>query len=261
MVRRKKVRLLLVGILLVLLTAAAFAVGDRIRIGLWKKDILSGDKDVSCKALYRVAQEREPGALEEVYSVLSEAEDRQVLEYAGYAAMRLGDAGGIDLLRHRADTGPDDVVRARLIYYAARLSRPVDLSLLDWMEGGVTSDEPWRRAGCLLGLVELGQPQWGLGLIEYASESDGPIRGFLLEQFKRIAGPMAETIGRGIDWPGGEIAPGDEAKWSSVRKFWESYATKKLLNDVLRRLEIRDPKWYEVNRLLHARDRMAGILK
>ena len=52
------------------------------------------------------------------------------MEHAGYAAMRLGDERGIALLQSRADDGPDDLVRARLMFFAARLSRRFDLRLV-----------------------------------------------------------------------------------------------------------------------------------
>jgi hypothetical protein len=251
-------RYLLACVVFLGLAVLAVVVGDRVRLRLWRNDIHSDDSAIRGKALYKVGKEREGRAVDDVLSVLAEEQDREVLEHAGYAAMRLGDERGIGLLQRRSDQGSDDGVRGRLMFYAARLSRPFDLRLADWMSAGINSTEPWRRAGSVLGMLELGDPEGGRLMIEYARVADPEVRKFLLDQFRRIADAMAEAIGQTIDWPSQSCGPENAECWAGLQGFWERHATEKLLNDVLVRLEVRDPKWYEVNRLLHARDKITA---
>ncbi|UCD27503.1 MAG: HEAT repeat domain-containing protein [Planctomycetota bacterium] len=261
MVQRKVGRYLLVLVVLIVLVASALVAADQIRLRQWKNGIRSPDADVRDKSLYRVAREREYRAVDVVLAALQDEQDRDVLDQAGYAAMRLRDQRGIELLVQRAGDRPDDIVRASLIYYAARLSRPFDLGLLEWLKARVESAESWQRAGSIVGLLELGQPRGGELLIQYAGEAEAEVRGFMLREFRRIAGPMAEAVGQNIDWPVDDVGSQDKQQWASLQAFWQNYGTETLLNDVLRRLEIKDPRWYEVNRLLHARDRVDNWLK
>jgi len=259
--RRLVKRIILAVALLVGLSVTALAVADQLQLHKWKQGISSSDSAVRSHAIYRVARERETRLADIVYEVLKQEQDRQVVEKAGYAAMRFENADGIELLRQRINDGPDDEVRAKLIYYAARLSRPIDMRLLDWMEEGTKSLEPWRRAGSIVGLLELGEPRGGSLLVEAMPAADPEIRVFMLNEFRRIAQAMAETIGQTIDWPDENNLTADDPRWTGLAEFWKQYGTRRLLNDVLTRLEIRDPKWNEIKRLLHARKKVSGWFK
>jgi hypothetical protein len=174
---------------------------------------------------------------------------------AGYAAMRFRDTRHLTLLRRRADEGPDDAVRAKLILYAAQLSGR-DVRLIDWLEAGVNASEPWRQVGSAAGLLALGQPAGGRELIELASRSEHPARAMALLELQRIVNPMTEAVGQPVAWP----KPGQEpaqSLWIDLRRFWDEWGTVRLLNDVLSQRYAISPEWYELKRLLHARDKVA----
>ena len=78
-----------------------------------------------------------------------------------------------------------------------------------------------------------------------------------MDAVARTQRPAQGCAGWPIDWPAKQDRPGDDARWANLQAFWDRHATSTLLNDVLTRLERRDPNWSEVNRLLHARDGLA----
>jgi hypothetical protein len=194
-----------------------------------------------------------------VRSLVPEEQDRALLSSAGYALMRVGSPADADLLLARATEGPDDETRARLILYAARVSRR-DLRLSVPLRERFASGERWQRAGCAIGLLELGHPAGGDALIDLLAASDPEIRSFVIAELRRIADPMAETVGQVLQWPEAETAP-DPEYLNGLRHFWAGYGTTRLLSDTLSRLERIDPQWHAVNRLLHARVRVARWLQ
>jgi hypothetical protein len=214
------------------------------------------DREARLRALDEIALENEDRASNVVFELLIRASDRETIEAAGLATQRMFDRDGVPLLQDRADEGPDDIVRARLIHWAARLNdRQEDLT--GWLKEGLRSDEPWRRAGSAVGLLQSGRPEGGEWILTNGPVVDPKVRAFAMKEFTRIARPMAEAVGQCLPWEKaeqGELAP---AEWTELRAFWERYGTERLLNDVLNRLERRDEKWHQVNRLIHARNKLA----
>ena len=247
---------------MILGVAALIGVGviaaDRIRVAGLARQVASGDRAAQLKALSAIAAEREARAADEVLGCLESAQDRSVVETAGYAAMRIRDPRGIEILRCRADQGPDDLTRAQLYLFAARLSNR-DQRLVAWLKEGASAAEPWRALGCSLGLMYLGRPEGGLQAIGQASTGDDQLRSFALRELRRLGRPMAEAIGRPSAWPVGEPPAGDAA-WEGLARFWECYATPRLLDDLIRRVELYDPEWTEMGRLIQARNRVAKLL-
>ena len=110
--------------------------------------------------------------------------------------------------------------------------------------------------GSAAGLLALGQPAGGRELIDLARQPEHPARMLALDELQRIAGPMAETVGQPIAWP----EPGQEPTrnfWTELHQFWQRWGTARLLNDVLSQRYAKSAEWYELGRLLHARDKVA----
>jgi len=257
--RRWAGRLLLLLVALPGVGVCVLAAVEQVRVQLWKLDLRDPDPAVRMQALLRIARERDRRAAAEVFAVLAREQDRAALEVAGYAVMRMRDLQGVARLRERAETGPDDAVSARLMIYAARLSRR-DCRLTDWLSNTAASAGPWRRVGAALGLLELGQPRGGEMLIELARQAEPAIRALALGEFRRTAEPMAQAVGRRIDWPDAREASADDPRWAGLRAFWQRHATVPLLNDVLTRLHGRDEKWHQLDRLVHSRNKLAPWL-
>ncbi len=230
----------------------------QLRLVMLKHQLHASDRQVRLEALKGLANDGADKAADELREILAGEQDRQLVGWAGYAVLRSQKPEGIKLLRQRADETIDDAVQAKLIIHAARLARFGEKqSLLSWLEQGVQSDQPWRRVGSAVGLLMVGEPRGGKLLIEIGR--DGPIgtRALAIKWLHRVAEPMSEAIGQPIkQWPQKDENPAD---WSQVESFWNTHADRKLLNDVLERLEERDPQWYELNRLLHAREKVARL--
>jgi len=252
-----RVPLVLAG--LVGLAVLAGAAIDQVQLRVCMANLRSRDPAVREKAIKHVSRTHEARAMPALLEVLETEQDRRLLEMAGHATMRTYDPSGVALLQRRADEGPDDVTRAKLICDAARLSDR-DLRLVDWLMTGTESTELWRRAGSAAGMLELGQPVGGLLLIELAGERNANVRAFAVEHLRRTAGPVTEAIGQPIAWPENASEPLDRAFLDHARSIWQQHVTVRVLNDVLNRLRYKDPDWYEIGRLLHARERFARLL-
>ncbi|HON67990.1 MAG TPA: hypothetical protein PLS23_15995, partial [Phycisphaerae bacterium] len=58
-----------------------------------------------------------------------------------------------------------------------------------------------------------------------------------------------------------DALPAEPAQFDDVEQFWRDRVTVTLLNDVVRRLTVRDPSWTEMGRLIHARNRVARLMQ
>lgn len=191
---------------------------------------------------------------------LQDSDDRVLLEAAGYAAMRIGASELLPLMRKRADEGPDDIQRAQLINYAGQVSNR-DARLYDWLMAGVESAEPWRRVGSAIGLLHIGRTESGPLLSGIVREGPDETRALAMHNLAWIARPLGQAIGKPMPFLDVKPPPADSATLDQIDNFWTSHVTLSLLNDVLSRLTNRDPDWAEMNRLIHARDKIAKWLQ
>ena len=249
-------RIALVLLILAGLGVAATAVVDQVRLRLDLAACRNPDPNVRLQAFSRFSRERDARSRQAVAEALDRETDRAVVEAAGSTAMRIGDTTLLDALQRRASQGPDDLVRAKLILYAARLSRR-DARLVPWLEAGAhAAGEPWRQVGSAAGLLHVGEPRGGPALMAIARQADQPVREFAMSELRGLIGPMTETVGWPLHWPAAGAEP-DAAFWSSLEAFWGQKGNARLLNDVLTRRYDRDARLYELNRLIYARNRLA----
>lgn len=251
-----------VGIVLAVigLLGTATLLADQATLAWRCMGVRSSDAQRRESAIQAVADEREARAFEAVLDAFRRETNRTLLEKAGYALMRMGDRRGIEPLRRRADEGPDDWIRAKLIIYTARLADR-DFRLIPWLKEGVRSPEPWRRVGSAIGLLELGRAEVGRTLAEWLPTLTPELRQFALKEFrKRIGEPMIQAAGVSLDWEGLEDAPAEDPRWTQLENFWQARASARLLNDVLTRQDQIDPDRHLMKRLLHARERAERLL-
>lgn len=239
---------------------AAITIADHARTYAVSRSFAGLSPEQRAERFYRVGRERDWRLAGLVRQSLHTATDRDELQAAGYAALRLEDLDFLPLLRRRAEEGPDDPVRAMLITYAARLSNR-DTRLCEWLEPGAHSDQPWLRVGCAAGLMQLGRIEAGPMLLAAARDPNRDVAGFALRELAWTTRPMAQAIGRPFATLEADPIPADAALLASLDAFWKEHVTVTLLNDVLRRLTVRDPDWVEMGRLIHARDRVAKIMQ
>jgi hypothetical protein len=181
--------------------------------------------------------------------------DPNLIELAGYTLMRLRDPAGVSTLRSRADRETDSALKARLIQFTARLADG-DCRLVAWLRNGVGSNEPWRRAGSCLGLLELDRLEGGDQLLAIRNQIPEEVRAWTWNELRRIVEPMMQTTCYEFTWPEGQSVVEQDPTWAGIEVFWKRYATPLLLGDVQDRLDHNDPKWREVDRLTHARERV-----
>lgn len=204
----------------------------------------------------RIARDREERLREDLVRRAGQETDRSAVNSLAYAGARLLEPRIVVPLQRWADTGPDDLQRASLIISLARATGR-DLRLQPWLRDGVRSGEPWRRAGCAAGLVELGLVEGGEALVDLLVSGPGEVRYFAAQQLQRIMEPVSHAVGRSLDWPGWAEVERNPARWEEIRIFWRRWVTPMLLCDALDRIERQDERWRSIMFLEHGRQRAA----
>jgi hypothetical protein len=212
------------------------------------------------KTLHQIGADRDWRLAGLVRETLETPGSREELQAAGYAAMRLGYAEFLPILQAQADAAPDDPTRATLITYAARMSDR-DTRLCGWLTEAAGSEEAWRRVGAAAGLLYLGRAESGPLLLAAARSGDTELAGFAWRELAWATGPMAQAIGRPMSRLQLDALPTEPAGFDEVDEFWREHVSVTLLNDIVRRLTIRDPGWTEMGRLIHARNRVAKLMQ
>jgi len=103
-------------------------------------------------------------------------------------------------------------------------------------------------------------------LIDIMRSSPPAVQDYAMRELANIARPLTETIGQPI--AALEIVslekkpvPYDETTLNQIEQFWQQQVTPQLFDDVLTRITSRDPDWAEIQRLIHARDRVARFIQ
>lgn len=231
-----------------------------VQVHRWTNHLKSLDTAIRAEALTWIGYDKDPRACEPVRDLIAREEDRGILDLAAWAAVRLHDRAAIEPLLHRAETGPDDAVRANLLMSAARLSQR-DIRLTDRFLADAQSAEPYRRMGGALGLMLIGDPQGGELAIRDLAEANGGLRNLGLNQLARVASPMTQAIGQPMEWLDARDPVATNEQLAQLADFWRCYVTPKLLGDALTRVYVFDPQWFEMSRLIHARERVAKWLQ
>lgn len=168
------------------LGVTAAVIGDQIRVRSLLQALRDPDPAIRIKALTEIANEREGRVRQVLADLLANEKDGDVLEMAGYATMRIEAVDLLDTLKRRTGDGQDDARRARLIVYAARMSRR-DVRLIPWLEVGAKADrEPWRQVASAAGLLYVGEPRGGPALIALARQPDHPARAMALAELNGL---------------------------------------------------------------------------
>lgn len=242
------------------LLAAADAVTSQARLAGYPSRLASADVRIRRKAVEQISRDREARALPVLVAMLEREQDRELVGIAGNAVLRTRSPAGVDVLRRRADQGLDDEVRANLIVAAARLSNR-DVRLLEWLQQGVRSKEPWQAVGSAVGLVELGRTEGGPLAVQQIRGTAAAPRAWALRTLARTANPLCQAVGQPMSWLASTPEAATDAQLNQLEVFWTKRVDSALLCDVLQRVNQLDPEWAEVGRLIHARNKVAKWLQ
>src|SRR5438093_272118 len=113
MQRNIKIGLRLLGCIGILICVKP--VMDMLRVEIAARRLSSKQPAVREKSLRVLGEERDASAAPAVFKLLERENNRDMLEKVGYTAMRLRDPQAVPILQRRADAGPDDPTRAKLI--------------------------------------------------------------------------------------------------------------------------------------------------
>lgn len=209
------------------------------------------------EALYALAKRREGAAAPTMRQVLVRDPSADVREAAAYALYKVEAPDSVDALAEAVDREPDNVQRAKMVVYYARLRGPDALPVL---ETWTLSDEPWKSTGAALARIELGDAEAGDVLIERLFGDDAFLAAHVTQQFRPIVETMMELIGRPID-----LELHDGQRWSAdqtvaVRDWWARYATATLLGDAVALLTSRNEVRRDLARLDGAKRRAVRYL-
>ena len=209
------------------------------------------------KALYALAKRREGTAAAIMRQVLVRDSSADVREAAAYALYKVAAPDAVDALAEAVDREPDNVQRAKMVVYYARLRGPDALPVLEtWTQ----SDDVWKSTGAALARIELGDVAAGDVLIERLSGDDAFLAAHVTQQFRPILETMTELIARPID-----LALHHGQRWSAdqavaVRDWWARYATATLLADAVSPLTSRNEVRRDLARLDGAKRRAVRYL-
>ncbi len=241
------------------LVVVCLSIGLHARGLIWTARLSSTNADVRRETLDKVSAERERAAGDAVLRLVQAETDPDVVRSAGNALFRIGEPQDALVLLERSGKLVEGEARARFLQYAARLSDR-DLRLLGEFHRLTTSADPWHRVGAGVAMLELAEPEGGRVLLASCASEDAGVRDFALQELKRFASPMFQTVGLAVPWPEPDT-PDFTARLAVIGSIWATHGQERLLRDVLNRLERVEPEWHEVNRLLHARARVARWLE
>jgi HEAT repeat protein len=245
--------LIVSGVVLLILIFIVPAVTESIRSARMLSNATHSSAAIRAAAFGRIGRRRYQPGLSAVMHALSNEQNREVLERAGYAAARLEAAETVPLLQQRVASGPDDSVRAALITCVARASGR-DEALADWFRDGMMLDEPWRRVGSAAALLELGEAAGGEALIGIMKGEDPRLRAFAYGKLRGVAQPMAEALGQPLSWPAGADEFVQSPDWPRFEKLWKQSITSSTIMDVWNRPDRTDDRWHEIGRVLRGRE-------
>ena len=210
------------------------------------------------KALYALAKRREGAAGATMRRALQHDPAADVREAAAYALYKVEAPDAVDALSQAVGREPDNVQRAKMVVYYARLCGPDALPVLDaWTQ----SNEPWKSTGAALARIEFGDVEAGGALIERLSGPDAFLAAHITEQFRPTLETMTELIGRPID-----LDVHDGRRWSAdqvlaIRHWWDQFATATLLGDAVSPLTSRNAVRRDLARLGSVKRRALRYLR
>lgn len=243
---------LIAGIVLIALAGASW---PAVQARIWIAQLQDDDPDTRIKACRELGSAESAAAVEPVTRVMLEDQNRQVVEHAAYALMKIKHPSTIDALQQAADHGPeDDPTLAKLILWAADLSEG---TLIDFVRKQAASDQPWRRLGGGAGLMECGDFAGGQIVLHFLKNGDRGQQIFATERFQRFAEPMTEMVGEYINLQTPKGEPLSPEQIAAIDAWWTTRATPQLLKDFVDYHRRPNPKWREIKRLVHARQRVA----
>ncbi len=254
--RKRMKRLILAAGAVAVLTAGGFVTADRIHRQSLVSASLRDDPDAQIEAMIELLKMGDARAAEVSGAILAEGTERRLLSEAAYVVARSGDRQRVPLILARADEGPDDPTRARLMLHAGRLAGDDPVLAARFRSDLESPGEPWRRVGAAVALLEMGYPEGGPALVAIIGDPDHAGHAMAYAELARVGGMMTEAVGWPITWPE-TVAETDSDFWEKLVPFWESAGTSRLLNDVLAQRYGADPRWRQLRRLLHARNKVA----
>jgi hypothetical protein len=222
---------------------------------IWIGQLQDHDPKVRIKACQELGSAESVAAVGPLTRVMLEDDDRQVVRRAAYALMKIKHPSTVDALQKAAQRdAADDLPLAELILWSADLSEG---AVVDFVRQQAASDQPWRRLGGGAGLMECGEFEGGRIVLAFLKDSDPAKQIFATEQFQRFAEPMTEMVGEFINLQTPKGQPLSPGQIAAIESWWTSRATPRLLRDFVAYHRRPNPKWREIKRLVHARQRVA----
>lgn len=250
----------------VIVVVLAGTAGGALAFRAWQESALrrqlaDGDPRVAQLTAYEIAEEAGPAFLDDVIELLERSDHDDVRESAGYAIHRLvldnklSDDRGRAALKAAVERQDDDIIRAKLIVYWARISGDdIDGTLREWAAG----PQVWRSAGAAVALLERGDATAADVLFAQATCDEALRREYCANELAKVAAPMAEMVGVDLDLTTDGANGLRAEQLAALRAWWAGPRTEQVLNDHLDWHRENNPKWRLIKRMLHARERAEG---
>ena len=105
--------------------------------------------------------------------------------------------------------------------------------------------------------MECGEFEGGQIVLHFLKKGDRGQQIFATHQFQRFAEPMTEMVGEYINLQTPKGEPLSPEQIAAIDTWWTTRATPQLLSDFVQYHRRPNPKWREIKRLIHARQRVA----
>jgi len=239
----------------VVLIAIAAAGWPAVQARIWIHQLEDDDPNTRIKACKELGSAESAAAVDPLTKIMLEDPNRQVVERAAHALMKIKHPSTIEALQQAVEhSSADDLTLAELILWTADLSEG---TAIDFVRKQAASDPPWRRLGGGAGLLECGDFAGGEIVLHFLKNGDRGQQLFATERFQRFAEPMTEMVGEYINLQTPKGEPLSPEQIAAIDAWWTARATPQLLKDFVDYPRRPNPKWRQIKRLIHARQRVA----
>jgi hypothetical protein len=227
------------------------------RVPTWLQ--LAALRDEDPKARYEAVRELGArgvaSAKDEIRSLITSDPAPEVREAAARSAMKLGDVEALAAIREAVEKWPADEWTARMLVSYAQLGGPSEANRA-FVERCGASGNFYLRVGAAMARIEWYDPAGMDRLFALALEAPDEAGPFVCNRIQWYFSPALHLIGGWVDM----AEPWNAERISGMQRWWAANGSERLLAGSLKFRQRPDADTYQIQRLIHARERVAEML-
>ncbi|MBN1490221.1 MAG: HEAT repeat domain-containing protein [Phycisphaerae bacterium] len=238
------------------IVVAVAGIGSRVPTWVRLARLDDPDPKVRVAAARALGSRFNHAATDRIRSLITEDPDPAVRDAAAYAARKLNDDAAIEPIQKTVLELADEPVAADLLMSLARLSGPRREDVAAFVDQCAASEAPYLAIGAAVARAEWFEARGVDDLLRLAPLVPEAARPVLFERLARYVMPVVVLTGGSLDLS----EPWVPARSEALRQWWRQHGSDQRLADVLELKRHGDRDRQEIDRLEHARGRMAGVL-